>query len=152
MGWHVFSFDRAESVDSQWAILYMYDPCSLYMNKCGFGRLVERQTVIEEIYFHINTKTYYHFCLIVQVSAILCRNQICFSMPQHLLVPKCPLHHHYVVNCLACYQLVPCSLVWRLYKPKCETKPTACRSRGEGTFYVITFCVRKSSGTQFEWY
>ena len=25
-------------------------------------------------------------------------------------------------------------------------------SRVEGTFYVITFCVYKSFGTQFEWY
>ena len=32
MGWHVFSFDSAESVDLQWVMLYMYDPCSLYMN------------------------------------------------------------------------------------------------------------------------
>ena len=39
------------------------------------------------------------------------------------VVPKRPLHHHCAVNCPACYQLVPCSLVWRLYKPKCETKP-----------------------------
>ena len=39
------------------------------------------------------------------------------------VVPKRPLHHHCAVNCLACYQLVPCSLVWRLYKMKCETKP-----------------------------
>ena len=39
------------------------------------------------------------------------------------VVPKRPLHHHCAVNCLACYQLVPCSLVWHLYKPKCETKP-----------------------------
>ena len=39
------------------------------------------------------------------------------------VTPKCPLHHHCAVNCLACYQLVPCSLVWRLYEPKCETKP-----------------------------
>ena len=39
------------------------------------------------------------------------------------VVPKRPLHHHCAVNCLACYQLVPCSLIWRLYKPKCETKP-----------------------------
>ena len=39
---------------------------------------MERQTIIEEIRFHINTKTYCHFCLVVQVSVILCRNQICF--------------------------------------------------------------------------
>ena len=36
MGWHVFSFDSAESVDSQWVTLYMYDPCSLYMNNVGW--------------------------------------------------------------------------------------------------------------------
>ena len=33
----VFSFDSAESVDSQWVILYMYDPWSLYMNNVGWG-------------------------------------------------------------------------------------------------------------------
>ena len=37
IGWHVFSFDSAESVDSQWVILYKYDPCSLYMNNVGLG-------------------------------------------------------------------------------------------------------------------
>ena len=38
----VFSFDSFESVDSQWVILYMYDPYTLYMNNVGCGRLVER--------------------------------------------------------------------------------------------------------------
>ena len=51
MGWHVSSFDSIESVDSQWVILYMYDPCTLYMNNVGWGRLVERQTIIEENIF-----------------------------------------------------------------------------------------------------
>ena len=37
MGGHVFSFDSAESVDSQWEILYVYDPCSLYMSNVGWG-------------------------------------------------------------------------------------------------------------------
>ena len=54
----------------------MGDPCTLYMNDVGMGRLVERQTIIEEIIVHINTKTYCHFCLMVQASVILCRNQI----------------------------------------------------------------------------
>ena len=36
-------------------------------------RLVERQTIIEEIIFHINTKADYHFCLMGQASVILCR-------------------------------------------------------------------------------
>ena len=49
---------------------------------------MERQTIIEEIRFHINTKTYCHVCLMVQVSVILCRNQICFSMHLHLLGPE----------------------------------------------------------------
>ena len=31
------SFDSAESVDSQWVVLYMYDTCSLYMNNVGWG-------------------------------------------------------------------------------------------------------------------
>ena len=34
-------------------ILYMYDLCTFYMNNVGWGRLVERQTIIEEIFFHI---------------------------------------------------------------------------------------------------
>ena len=29
-------FDSAESVDLQWESLYMYDPCSLYMNNVGW--------------------------------------------------------------------------------------------------------------------
>ena len=68
-------------------ILYMYDPCSFYMNNVGWGggggrgeRLVERQTISEEIRFPINIKTYCHFCLTVQISVILRRNQICFSV------------------------------------------------------------------------
>ena len=52
----------------------MYDPCTLH--NVGWGRLVERQTIIEEIVFHINTNTYCHFCLMVQASVILSRNQI----------------------------------------------------------------------------
>ena len=38
--------------------LYMDDSCTLNMNNVGWGRLVERQTIIEEIIFHINTKTF----------------------------------------------------------------------------------------------
>ena len=38
----IFYFDSVESVDSQWAILYMYNPCMLYMNNVGWVRLVER--------------------------------------------------------------------------------------------------------------
>ena len=39
------------------------------------------------------------------------------------VVLKRPLQHHCAVNCFASYQLVPCSLVWRLFETKCETKP-----------------------------
>ena len=61
------------------------------------------------------------------------------------VVPKRPLHHHCAVNCLACYQLVPCSLAWRLYKPKYETKPIqymSClpaRQKGGGRWDKIFF-------------
>ena len=37
MGRHVFSFDSAESVGSQWVMLNMYDPCSLHTNNVGWG-------------------------------------------------------------------------------------------------------------------
>ena len=40
---------------------------------------MEQQTIIEEIRFHIDTKTYCHFCLMVEVSVILCRNQTGFN-------------------------------------------------------------------------
>ena len=29
----------------------MYDPCTLYVNNVGYWKLVERQTIIEEIIF-----------------------------------------------------------------------------------------------------
>ena len=33
----------------------MYDPCTLYMNNVGWGRVVERQIIIVGVIFHINT-------------------------------------------------------------------------------------------------
>ena len=53
-------------------------PMFVVHEQCGLGRLMERQTIIEEIRFHIDTKPYCNFCLMVQVSVILCTNQICF--------------------------------------------------------------------------
>ena len=43
------------------------------------------------------------------------------------------------MNCLACHQLVPCSLVWRQYKPKCETKPIQYKQARQKNIFFYTF-------------
>ena len=68
MGWHVFSFDSAESVDAQWVILYIYDPCSLYMNNVGWGdwwsdKQLSRKNVFILTPKHIATSVLWFMCL-----------------------------------------------------------------------------------------
>ena len=82
-------------------ILYMYDPCSLYMNNVGWGGWCSDKQLSRKCVFILTPK---HIATSVQVSVILCGNQICFSMHKHLLDPergveKCTLlTSHFVMN------------------------------------------------------
>ena len=76
MGWHVFSFDSVESVTHNgW-----FYTCTTHVRCIKMWVGEAGGTNVKEIIFHNNTKTYCHFCLMVQASVILFRNQIWFSM------------------------------------------------------------------------
>ena len=62
---------------SQLVILYMNDPCLLYMNNVGWGGWLSDKQLSKKYVFILTPKK---ICLMVQVSVILCRDQICFSM------------------------------------------------------------------------